>query len=87
MSDLYTVTYLAYPSGEFTETFRVRDSWDVQSVIDVACRNAELRERARIISSLKDFKTEFGTGWDTVYSEGFAGGIAASIDLIEGENE
>ena len=43
-------------------------------------------ERERILNLLYDFKTNFGTGWDTVYSEGFASGIAECIALIKGEN-
>ena len=56
------------------------DRWLTERDADVA-----EAERERIIRSLRDFKTKFGTGVGMVYSEGFAGGIAASIDLIEGE--
>jgi hypothetical protein len=44
-------------------------------------------ERERILGLLTDLKTEFGTGWDTVYSEGFAKAIAECLALVKGENE
>jgi hypothetical protein len=46
-----------------------------------------LHERERIIELIEDFQTQFGTGWDTVYSEGFASGIGECLALIKGENE
>lgn len=43
-------------------------------------------EREQILNLLYDFKTNFGTGWDTVYSEGFASGVAECIAIIKGDN-
>lgn len=57
------------------------------SVIETKIARAELYERRRIIALLEDFQTQFGTGWDTVYSEGFASGIAECLALIKGEND
>lgn len=56
------------------------------SVIETKIARAELSERRRIIALLEDFQTQFGTGWDTVYSEGFASGIGECLALIKGEN-